>query len=105
MTFEKVNDKRYTGKLDSKDEEIISKILGEISCNTESDYEPITNQIFTDSLVARYVSACYFKQFNIQDNFFTLIDVFAFDRPITVSIGCIAIDENVFRRTSGVLYN
>lgn len=104
MTFEKVNDRRYTGKLENTEEELIRKTLSDISCNTDSDFEDVTNQIFLDSLVARYVTACYFKQFNIQDNFFTLVDVNVFNRNITVSVGCIAVEENVFKKTSGVLY-
>jgi hypothetical protein len=105
MTFEKINDRKYNGKLDGADEEAIQKALSIISCNLESDYEIVTNQVFLDSLVARYVSACFFKEYNIQDNFFTLVDVSAFNRPTTVSVGCLMVDENVFKRTSGVLYN
>ena len=104
MKFEQLGDIRYKAIVDSSEEQMIREIISRLSKGNEDSYEDMINQTFIDSLVSRYVSACFFTQIPINDAYFTTIEVPIFGRVVEVSVGSVPITENTYKKTSGVLY-
>ena len=104
MEIDKIIDEQYVATPSEEDVKKITSVIENISGELLEDYEEVTNQLFVDSLVARYTTTEFFKKYPVNDNFFTIVDINIFNRTISVSVGSIAVAENVFKKTSGVLY-
>lgn len=106
VKFEKTNN-GYRATLAPKVVEAIRGMMIAISNDKLSDYNPYLNDMLEDQLVARYVSSLFFHKegLNVTENGFVIIDTIYDKRQIKVSVGRVAVNDDKYELTSGILYN
>lgn len=108
LVFTKTSESSYITTLTQEHISYIEKIVSELSLNEVDKWEQYITDSFIDTLVVRYVSACFFKQHEediSKTHRFLLLDITYDKRIITASLGLFQVEEGEpVKYIAGVMY-